>query len=42
MEVLKDTPKDIIRNLVEAGMKDPRFYPINLEQLPFLEVYSGR
>lgn len=30
--------KEIIRNSVEAGTRDPRFYPINLEELPFLEV----
>ncbi len=30
--------KEIIRNSVEAGTRDPRFYPINLKELPFLEV----
>lgn len=34
----KCTAKEIIRNSVEAGTRDPRFYPINLEELPFLEV----
>lgn len=30
--------KEIIRNSVEAGTRDPRFHPINLEELPFLEI----
>lgn len=30
--------KEIIRNSVEAGARDPRFYPINLDELPFLEI----
>lgn len=30
--------KEIIRNSVEAGTRDPRFYPINLEEFPYLEV----
>lgn len=30
--------KEIIRNSVEAGTRDPRFYPINLEELPLLEI----
>ncbi len=29
---------EIIRNSVEAGISDPRFSPINLAELPFLEV----
>lgn len=29
---------EIIRNSVEAGTRDPRFYPINREELQFLEV----
>ena len=30
--------KEIIRNSIEAGTRDPRFNPINLEELPFLEI----
>lgn len=30
--------KEIIRNSVEAGTRDPRFNPINLEELPFLDL----
>lgn len=30
--------KEIVRNSVEAGIRDPRFHPINLEEVPFLEV----
>lgn len=29
---------EIIRNSVEAGTRDPRFHPINLEELPYLEI----
>ena len=30
--------QEIIRNSVEAGIRDPRFYPINLEELAFLDI----
>lgn len=30
--------EEIIRNSVEAGTRDPRFPPINLEELPFIEI----
>ncbi len=36
--VTRSIALEIIRNAVEAGTRDPRFHPINREELQFLEI----
>ena len=38
LPITESIATEIIRNSVEAATRDPRFHPINLEELPFLEV----